>query len=300
MRRAVLHGLVALSACAWGSPGAAAGPWAPGTPRLWTPAAIASDQYESTPTFTPDGRELYFMRADPRFQNYHLLVSRCENGAWTPPQPPRFARPLPVLEADPFVSPDGRQLYFVSSRQAAAGSDDLDIYVVHRGADGEWGEPQRLPEPVNSPAAELLPRLDERGRLVFGSSRPGGLGQGDLYAATNHGNGRWTVENLGPPFSTPAFEYEAEPSRDGQTLVLVAEREGRSHLYAYRREQGRWVAHGRVPARDDVFQVGPLLSPHGERLLFAQRADDARSGELFLVDLVPGSTESWPPACGGK
>jgi hypothetical protein len=86
------------------------------------------------------------MRADPRFQNYHLRVSRCENGAWTPPQPPRFARPLPVLEADPFVSPDGKQLYFVSSRQAAVGSDDLDIYVVHRGAEGDWSEPQRLPE----------------------------------------------------------------------------------------------------------------------------------------------------------
>jgi hypothetical protein len=55
-----------------------------------------------------------------------------------------------------------------------------------------------------------------------------------------------------------------------------------------------------VPAREDVFQVGPLLSPRGERLLFAQRADDARSGELFLVDLVPGSTESWPPACGPR
>ena len=27
-------------------------------------------------------------------------------------------------------------------------------------AGGDWGEPQRLPEPVNSPAAELLPRAD--------------------------------------------------------------------------------------------------------------------------------------------
>ncbi len=46
-----------------------------GTPRHWTPPAIASDRYESTPTFSPDGREVgvfasglreAFMAASPR------------------------------------------------------------------------------------------------------------------------------------------------------------------------------------------------------------------------------------------
>ncbi|MGH8025439.1 MAG: hypothetical protein ACREO0_01820 [Pseudoxanthomonas sp.] len=48
--------------------------------------------------------------------------------------------------------------------------------------------------------------------------------------------------------------------------------------------------------RQDVFQVGPLLSPDGKRLLFAQ-ADGERSGELFLVDLEPGADSAWPRAC---
>lgn len=39
-----------------------------------------------------------------------------------------------------------------------------------------------------------------------------------------------------------------------------------------------------------------LVSPRGERLLFAQAHGD-RSGEWFVVDLLPGSTEAWPPAC---
>jgi hypothetical protein len=47
-----------------------------------------------------------------------------------------------------------------------------------------------------------------------------------------------------------------------------------------------------------VFQVGPLLSPRGDRLLFAQ-ADGERSGELFLVDLVAEPDRDWPPRCGG-
>ncbi|MED5618308.1 TolB family protein [Ideonella sp. BN130291] len=271
-----------------------------GTPQRWTPAPLSTDQYESSPSFTPDGRELFFMRADRKFQSYRLLWSRCENGRWSAPQAPPFAAPAPVLEADPFVTPDGRQLYYVSSRHAHAinGGDDLDIWVVDRGADGRWGAPRRLPEPVNSSASELLPRVDSAGRILFGSSRPGGFGQGDIYIATPQADGSWRVDNAGPPISTSDNEYEAELSRDGRTMVVVADRGDRSHLYRYARDtDGRWREQGRIPARADVFQVGPLLSPDGERLLFAQQ-DGERSGEMFLVDLVPAAREAWPPRCG--
>jgi Tol biopolymer transport system component len=270
-------------------------------PRRWTPEAITSAAYESSPAFSPDGRELYFMRADASFSRYQVLVSRCEGGRWTVPVPPSFALLPPVNDADPFITRDGRRLYFVSSRpdpQRRAGSDDLDIWRSDRGADGRWGPPQRLPEPVNSIASELLPREDAQGRLVFGSSRAGGQGQGDIWRAMPLPDGTWRVENLGPPVSSPANEYESEQSRDGRSLVLVVDRGRRSHLERFTLGgDGRWTAAGRLPGRDDVFQVGPLLSPRGERLLFAQ-ADGDRSGELFLVDLVPDATEDWPPRCG--
>lgn len=263
---------------------------------VWTPAAVTSPDYESSPTFTPDGREMVFMRADKRFQNYRLLHTRCEGGRWTPPVAPPFAAPAPALEADPFVSADGRRLYFVSSRER--GNDDLDIFVVERTPGGAWGAPHRLPAPVNSTAAELLPREDAQGRLWFGSSRPGGHGLGDLYVATPETGGRWRVENAGPPLSTPANEYEIEIARDGRSAIVVADRGDRSHLYRYLRgDDGRWAEQGRVPARDEVFQVGPLLSPDGKRLLFAQ-AEGERSGELMLVDLAAGADPSWPPRCG--
>lgn len=271
-------------------------------PQRWTPAAITSDEYESSPSFSPDGREMYFMRADRRFASYRLLLSRCAGGRWGAPQSPPFAAAAPVNDADPFVTFDGRRLYFVSSRPHAGrapGADDFDIWRVERDAQGRWGMPVPLPAPVNSTASELLPREDAQGRLIFGSSRAGGLGQGDIYMATPQPAGAWHVDNLGPPVSSAAFEYEAEVAQDGRTLVLVAQRGRRSHLYRFVRDSaGRWVGTGRLPGRDDVFQVGPLLSPRGEKLLFAQ-ADGDRSGELFLVDLVPASRERWPPDCRG-
>ena len=96
--------------------------------------------------------------------------------------------------------------------------------------------------------------------------------------------------------NTAAYEYEAEISRDGRTLILLADRGDRSHLYQFALEDGRWTEKRRIPASGHVFQVGPLLSPKGDRLLFAQ-ADGQDSGELFVVDLVDGADPGWPPAC---
>jgi Tol biopolymer transport system component len=269
------------------------------TPQRWTPPALASDQYESSPAFTADGREIFFMRSDTRFQGYRILWSRCEGGQWTAPREAPFAAPPPILEADPFVTPDGKRLYYVSSRHAyqnGKGNEDLDIWAVDRQDDGRWSPPQRLPEPVNSTESELLPRQTADGRLVFGSSRAGGLGKTDIYMATRRSDGSWLVENLGAPVNTAGDEYEAEISRDGKMLIVVADRGDRSHLYRFALESGRWVEKGRIPAAPDVFQVGPLLSPHGDLLLFAQ-ADGDRSGEIFQIPLAPDPVEGWPPSC---
>jgi len=35
----------------------------PAPPARWTPHALSTDQYESSPVFSPDGRELMFFRA---------------------------------------------------------------------------------------------------------------------------------------------------------------------------------------------------------------------------------------------
>lgn len=233
------------------------------------------------------------MLSDPRFERYRLMWSRCENGAWSKATPAPFAASN-VQEGDPGITPDGKRLYFISMRQDAA-KDDFDIWYVERTSEDAWSEPQRLPEPVNSPSAELLPRADRDGKLYFGSDRAGGFGQGDIYVATQDAASKWTVNNVGPPVSTAAYEYEAEISQDGRTLVAVIDRGDRSHLYRFERANGRWAERERIPAFGHVFQVGPLLAPDATRLLFAQ-AHGARSGELFLIDLAERPDGRWP-AC---
>ena len=168
--------------------------------------------------------------------------------------------------------------------------------MTRRQANGAWSVPSRLPEPVNSEQTELLPRTTRDGRLYFGSDRKGGHGAMDIYEARANADGTWVVNNVGPPVSTEHGEYEAEVSADGTALVVVADRGDRSHLYLFDRTTGAWVERYRVPARADVFQVGPLLSPKKDRLLFGQ-AEPERSGEMMLIDLTDSPDTSWPPRC---
>ena len=49
------------------------------TPVRWTPERVSTDQYESSPSFSPDGRTMVFMRANPQFSAYRLLQSQPED-----------------------------------------------------------------------------------------------------------------------------------------------------------------------------------------------------------------------------
>lgn len=259
----------------------------------WAPPGIASPQYESHAAFDPLRGDLYFVRSSPQFVGWRILVSRCQAGGWSTPIEASFD--APGVEADPFFTPDGRTLYYISTRATGSTrSQDLDIWRVDRAADGAWGKPERLPPPVNSDAAEWFPRPSPDGWLYFGSSRAGGLGGTDVWRARRDAGGAWEVENLGPAVNTAGEEYEPLPSADG-TRLLVAAADG---IYDSRRQpDGRWSPRTRLPAAVNAggSELGALWSPSGRSLLFARDTGAPDAGEFFVWR--EGGDEDWPPRC---
>lgn len=261
------------------------------TVERWSPANISSPQFESHAAFDPERGDLYFVRSAPDFTGWHLMVSHCTRTGWSPPQSPSFAGS--GLEADPFFADGGRAFYFISTRKTATMfSRDLDIWRIERGKDGVWGPPERLPEPVNSAAAEWFPRPAADGWLYFGSSRPGGLGGTDIWRARHAPDG-WVVENLGPNVNGAGEDYEPLPSPDGSSMIVMTD----SGLYETRRAEDGWTPRAKLGAEINLngSEIGALYSPSGRSLLFARDIKGTDSGEFFVWRR--GAAEAWPPAC---
>ena len=258
----------------------------------WKPAGISSPQFESHAAFDPRTGDLYFVRSSPAFEGWRILVSHCTAKGWSEPRPPAFAGD--GVEADPYFTADGGSLYFISTRSVSGPpKKDLDVWRVDRDANGIWGTPARLPEPVNSSGAEWFPRPSPDGWLYFGSNRPGGSGGNDIWRARADAQDRWRVENLGPAVNTAGNEYEPLPSSDGSRLIVMAD----GGLYETRKTPSGWSARVKLGADVNVngTEIGALFSPSGRSLLFSRDTKGPDSGEFFVWR--EGGAEAWPPEC---
>lgn len=245
---------------------------APEPPALFQPGSICTGEYESHPSFSPDGATLYFLKSTPDFGFWTIVVSTLRNGQWTRPEVAPFSGRY--SDADPFLSPDGRLLLFISARPHAGNADgNLDLWAVDR-TDQGWGEPRPLDPPLNSPGNEWHPSLDRAGNLYFGSDRPGGRGRTDLYRA-RFADGRWQEpENLGEAVNTELEEFEPLIAPDGSFLVFMGRRRdgiGGFDLLLSRWQDGAWTP-ARVlpePINSPANELSPRLSPDGATFYFA-------------------------------
>ena len=83
-------------------------------------------------------------------------------------------------EMSVFIHPDNQTLYFSSNGHPGMGKDDL--FLSRTDESGEWGEPQNLGYPINTPGDEWRLVVNAKGdKAYYASDRPGGYGLLDLY-----------------------------------------------------------------------------------------------------------------------
>jgi len=86
--------VAALSVCAallaaMSPPYHAAGPMP--EPTLFGEGVVSTEEFESHPSFTPDGRTLYFVRSTPAFTGWTIYVTQYKGGRWTAPKVAPFS-----------------------------------------------------------------------------------------------------------------------------------------------------------------------------------------------------------------
>jgi Tol biopolymer transport system component len=270
-------------------------------PELFAPGIISTGEFDTHPAFSPDATEFYFVRSKPDFSDWKIYVSRFETGGWTTPTMAPFSGKF--RDADPYITPDGKRFYFFTDR-AADGSvkGDMDIWVMEREGN-RWGAPHPVPGEINSSADEWYPHESANGSLYFGSSRPGGIGQTDLYRANKTRGGFDTPRNLGAPVNSAEDEYEPWIAPDESYLIFMAARTGGlggADLWISFAKDGGWTAPKNLgpTINGPAQEISPYVTPDGLTFYFAsmrkkgewpagQRPSRAGNGlgDIFRMDM---------------
>jgi hypothetical protein len=197
------------------------------------------------------------------------------------------------FEGGPSLSQDGLTLLFGAARPNSLGQLDEDIYIATRETTSEsFGPPGNLGAPVNSLGfGDYSPELSADGlTLYFSSSRPGGLGQADLYVTTRESTeDPWEPpQNLGPNINSPHFDGQPSISANGNTLYWDSDRLdglGDFDLWVATRDA---VGEGFAPADNMGPTVntpgpdfGPAISRNDRRLFFSS----GRPGNVGQIDI---------------
>jgi Tol biopolymer transport system component len=256
------------------------------------PGPFNSVQNPGTPTFTADGNTVYFTGVRPAHgvmpPHNVLMVSHLRGGEWTPPAWLDFSGLQ--QEGNPILSLDGKRLYFWSYRSQADQNQpqkrESDIWVVDKDGAG-WGEPHRLPAPVNSDARDYTGTFAADGTFYFTSTRDGGSGKTDIYIAYPSPNGFASVKNLGEAVNSSENDASPAVSPDGQTLVFWSDRPGgfgSTDLYVSFRRNGNWQpAKNLGNTVNTVFsESNARFSPDGKYLYFT--SERGGKGQVYQIE----------------
>lgn len=217
-------------------------------PEIFAPGVISAGSNDGAPTFSPDGRTLYFERTNSKWTV--ILVSHSKGAGWTKPVLAPFSGE--ASDQQPALSPDGRYLIFVSSRPLAATAANAPVkftnhlYRIDRVATG-WTSARELPAAINISDRVFKPSIAANGDLFFMADiGRGGPPKWRLFNAHRNGDSYSQAEPLafsGPddgdvdPFIAPDRSFLIFSSNTRSTL-----KDGHEHLFITYRQGAIWSA----------------------------------------------------------
>jgi len=137
---------------------------------------------DCTPYLFNQNTLIFASRRAGGYGGLDLYWTSIQNGVWSEPQNLGKAINTEFDETSPFLSSDGRILYF-SSNHPRRSMGGLDIFKsVFYDEIEKWSEPHNLEYPINSAGNDTDFRLSKDGKLAyFSSNRKSGFGGSDIY-----------------------------------------------------------------------------------------------------------------------
>ena len=288
-------------------------PWA-GARRIWiadaggrNPRQVTSDSSEAVvhtnPRWSPDGTRLAFRRVEKIKSDIDIVdlssqaVTRVTNDN--------------VLDMDPVWAPDGRYIYFASSRGGG-----LNLWRIGVGSGGQpTGPPEQLTtgagddvEPTVSPDGSRV-AFAVRGinsdlwrlPVVPTTGQPRGAPQPVVMTTRVESRGAWSPDGRSIAFNSdrlgemniwlhsladsperqltggPGGDYQPNWAPDGRSIVFFSARDGNPDIWSVQLSGGRLTQLTTDPATD----TNPFYSPDGQQIAFL--SDRGGRSEVWVM-----------------
>lgn len=205
---------------------------------------VNTKYHEAGVTFSPDNTTMYFTRNNfsrklkrdkNGVNNLKIYRSVKSDGEWSTATEVSF-NSNEYSTGHPALSPDGKQLYFVSDMPGTIGGTD--IFVVDVGDDGSFSEPRNLGPDINTEGKEMFPFINES-KLYFSSDGHVGIGGLDIYEVAFNGvDGFLEVRNLGKPINSNKDDFSfivKEATQQGYFASNRTGGKGDDDIYSFER-----------------------------------------------------------------
>lgn len=187
-----------------------------------------------------------------------ILVAEKKDNVWTKPVPFSKYTDTQEYESNGYITGRGTAMYFASSRDSKQG--DLDLFVIYKDHNGEWSEPRRLPDYINSTEDEDSPFVSPDGLTLYFSSRGHeSMGGFDVFKTTYNPAARlWSKPvNMGYPINSPKDDIFFVTNDSTQVSFISSDRLGSIGM-------------------EDIFKIKPL-----EDVLVRGSVTDKKTGKIL-------------------
>ena len=206
------------------------------------PETINTKTHESSPTFSKDGRIMFFNRTnskrvqvgDEKFASIKIFRAEYIDGQWKNIKEMPFSSDNFSTE-HPILTKDGKKLYFSSDMPGSLGS--FDLYVVDVNEDGSFGSPINLGETINTIHREQFPFISDDGTILYyASDGHQGLGGLDIFSSKSYDGVFAKPVNLGETLNSNMDDFGYILDEVKNKGYLTSNRKGSDNLYSFTRD----------------------------------------------------------------